>query len=188
MDNKDETNGSLKNAFDNPIEVPVITEMRVPPSKIGTDEFISQLMVQLNTGNSTWRTAAGLAVKLGVAAPELEKWLYENKDHNPFLVRKQKNSDQHQYASKERVDAEEKDPKTGIDKRNNLPIITSNERLALGQAMLLSKGLDGLVTDYSRDIATRDQEAYRVLLEALKNLEFFVKLFSRATNYKKLES
>lgn len=174
----------LKSVLKNPQEIVVNPEIRVPAPKIGTEEFITQLLIQLKTGNKVWRTAAALADKLGVVAVELEAWIHHNTEA-PIVFKKGKEDGSFLYALKERAEEEQK---TGVDKKNNSITITSNERLALGQAMLLSEGLDGIVSKYSRDIATRDQEAYRVLLEALKNLEFFVKLYSRATHYKKADS
>ncbi len=153
--------------------VDVEVKNSVSPSKIGSDDFLKLLTVELSAV-SIWRSGSALANKLKVDQKELETWL----DRRCDIVRGNGTKDGvYYYGMKARM--EDKPKEKTITKVE--PSITAAERFALAKLDLLSNTLESVLEKYALRISQRDEEAYSQLTKSLKHLQAAVALLGKST-------
>lgn len=158
-------------------EVIVQAQPAVLPSKIGSEEFVKNL-VELFTGKHAWRSSATLATKLGVDIKELETFL--NKDKR-FIRRVSENEGSLLYAVLKRVsdDSQDKDnQKTKVKQKSIFP----QDRYALACLNLISEMLEKVVEKHALKINDKSEEALSHLTKALHHVKSGTVLLAQETN------
>lgn len=151
-------------------EITVVNDGPEHTSKIGTEEFVKALLVELNK-NKVWRTLSSLADALHVAPQSLSFWL----DDNPKVVRRAgATTGTIYYALSERL------PKENSKKENSRNRVTKEEEgYALAMLHMTYFQFYKILKTYGLEISQVDPEAFSHFTSSLDDLESGLLLFSK---------
>ena len=158
-----------------PIEAVEVQEVTVEPkaapevSKIGSDEFCQELYKLLKVGKP-WRTADGLAKRLGVDGLDLAKWMARQ----PSLVMRSGKEEGVMYFALAEVVAPEKEdkpePPAKVKRLLDRRLVSEEDRYALAQLHLIYQNLRSVLEKYALKISDRSLEAFTHLIKGKDRL------------------
>jgi len=152
----------------------VVTEPPIDQTtKIGTPDFIKDLLIELNK-KKVWRSLSSLATILHVDPKALSEWL----DRSPqFIRRAGKEKGILYYALSSRIESETTSKKkTPLDRMSK-----EEENYSLGMLHLIYFQLYKVLKTYGLEISQCDSEAFSNFTTSLDKLESGLLLFSKKT-------
>lgn len=142
-------------------------------TKIGTKEFVEQLVNEFKNGKKEWRTPNGLAAKLGVDTAELAKWM----DRNPSLIRVPGKEDGVFYYAIKPPDKKVPGPLNEGRKP-----ITEEDRYAVACIHQLNDQFERVMKEYALRIHEKSEEAFAKLAKAKEDMGIGLILLANANH------
>jgi hypothetical protein len=158
-----------------PTEDIAIQRQPTPVStKVDSKDFGESLLKELSDGN-VWRTSKALAEKMNVDVVELDAFL---RKQQAVCSRPSKTEGVFLYALVKRIEVEKpkENPKVEAALR---PLVSEEDRYALGILHSAFQLLDGALDKYAMKIYERNSEAFTKLVEGKDKLEAGLVLFGQ---------